>query len=45
MQLISRCNKGIKYFLCDINLFGKYAFVVPLKDKSGTTIANAFQSI
>ena len=26
-------------------MFGKYAFVVPLKDKKGTTIVNAFQSI
>ena len=27
------------------DLFSKYAFVVPLKDKKGTTIVNAFQSI
>ena len=26
-------------------MFSKYAFVVPLKDKKGTTITNAFQSI
>ena len=26
-------------------MFSKYAFVVPLKDKKGTTIVNAFQSI
>ena len=45
MQLISKCNKGIRYLLCAIDLFSKYAFVVPLKDKKGTTIANAFQSI
>ena len=45
MQLISKYNKGIRYLLCAIDLFSKYAFVVPLKDKKGTTIANAFQSI
>ena len=32
-QSLSKKNKGIKYFLCAIDLFSKYAFVVPLKDK------------
>ena len=45
MQLISKYNKGIRYLLCAIDLFSKYAFVVPLKDKKGTTNGNAFQSI
>ena len=45
MQLIIKCNKGLRYLLCAIDLFSKYAFVVPLKDKKGTTIVNAFQSI
>ena len=45
MQLISKYNKGIRYLLCAINLFSKYAWVVPLKDKKGATITNAFQSI
>ena len=45
MQLISKYNKGIRYILCAIDLFSKYAFVVPLKDKRGPTIVNAFQSI
>ena len=45
MQLISKYNKGIRYLLCAIDLFSKYAFVVSLKDKEGTTIVNAFQSI
>ena len=44
MRLISKYNKGTRYFLCAIDLFNKYAFVVLLKDKKGTTIANAFQS-
>ena len=45
MQLISKRNKGIRYLLCAIDLFGKYAFVVPLKDKKGVSIVNAFQKI
>ena len=45
MQLTSKQNKGIRYLLCAIDLFSKYAFVVLLKDKKGATIANAFQSI
>ena len=45
MQLISTYNKGIRYLLCAIDLFRKYAFVVPLKYKKGSTIAYAFQKI
>ena len=45
MELISKYNKGIRCLLCAIDLFSKYAFVVPFKDKKGTTIVNAFQSI
>ena len=45
MQLLSKFNKGIKYLLCVIDLFSKYVFVVPLKDKKGASIVNAFQSI
>ena len=33
MQSLSRKNKGIKYLLCVIDLYSKYAFVIPLKDK------------
>ena len=43
MQLLSKYNKRIKYLLCVIDFFSKYAWVVPLKDKKGTTITNAFQ--
>ena len=43
MQLISKCNKGIKYLLCLIDLFSNYAWFVPLKDKKGVSIVNAFQ--
>ena len=45
MQSLSRKNKGIKYLLCVIDLYSKYAFVVPLKDKKGTSIVNAFNKI
>ena len=45
MQLISKHNKGIRYLLCVIDLFIKYAWVVPLKDKKGVSIVNAFQSV
>ena len=45
MQSLSRKNKGIKYVLCVIDLFSKYAFVIPLKDKKGISIVNAFNKI
>ena len=45
MQLLSRCNKGIRFLLCVIYIFSKYDWVVPLKDKKGVSIATAFQSI
>ena len=44
MQSLSKYNKGIKY-LCAIDIFNKYAWVVPLKDKRRITIVNAFQKI
>ena len=43
MQALSKYNKGVKYLLCVMDLFSKYAWVVPLKDKRGIIIANAFQ--
>ena len=43
MQSLSRYNKGIRYLLCAINLFSKYAWVIPIKDKKGTSIVNAFK--
>ena len=35
MQPLSKYNKGIKYLLCVIDLFSKYAWVIPIKDKKG----------
>ena len=45
MQLISKFNKEICFLFCVIGIFSKYAWVVPLKDKEGITINNAFQKI
>ena len=45
MQLISRFSKGFRFLLCVINIFSKYAWVVPLKDKKVISIVNAFQKI
>ena len=42
MQSLSKYNKGIKYLLCAIDLFIKYAQVIPIKDIS---IVNAFHKI
>ena len=45
MQSLCRKNKGIKCLLCIIDLYSKYAFVVPLKDKKGISIINPFNKI
>ena len=45
MQLISKFNKGFRFLLCVFDIFSKYARVVPLKDRKGISIVNAFQKI
>ena len=45
MQLISKLNKGFLFLLCVIDIFSKYAWFVPLKDKKGVSIVNSFQKI
>ena len=45
MKLISKFNKGFRFLLCVIDIFSKYAWVVPLKNKKGVSIVNAFQYI
>ena len=45
MQLISKFKKGFGFLFCVIDIYSKYAWVVPLKDKKGPSIFNAFQSI
>ena len=45
MQLLSKVNKGICFFLCVIYIFSKYDWVIRLNDKKGITITNTFQKI
>ena len=45
MQPLSKHNKGIRYLLCSIDLFSKYARVVPLKDKIGSSIVMYLKKI
>ena len=45
MQLISNFNKESRFLLCVVDIFSKYAWVVPLKDKRSVSIVNAFQKI
>ena len=45
MQLLSKFNKRFRFLLCVIDIFSKYAWVVPLKDKKGVSIVDAFQKI
>ena len=45
MQSLSKCNKRIKYLLCVIDLFSRYAWVIHLKDKKRVSIVNAFRKI
>ena len=45
MQSLSKKKKGIEYLLCAIDLYSKYACVVPLKDKKRTSVTNGFNKI
>ena len=45
MQLISKFNKGICFLWFAIDVFSKYAWVIPLKDQKDITTTNAFQKI
>ena len=45
MQLLRKYNKGIRFLLRAIDIFSKYAWVVPLKDQKCISIVKAFQSI
>ena len=44
MESLSKYNKGIKNFLCVIDLFSKYAWVIPLKDKKVISIVFILKS-
>ena len=45
VQSLNKFSKGFKYLLCAIDLFSKYAWVIPIKDKKGASIVNAFKKI
>ena len=45
MQLISNFEKGFRFLLCVTDIFSKYAWIIPLKDKKGIIITNAFQKV
>ena len=45
IQFISKFNKEFRVLLCLIDIYSKYAGVILLKDKKGTTITNAFQKV
>ena len=45
MQYYSSSNKGYKYILMVIDIFSKYGWGEPLKNKKGLTIAKAFRKI
>ena len=45
MQQFSKWNKGYRYLLMVLVLFSKYGWIVPLKDKKGETVTEAFKTI
>ena len=45
LPVISKFNKGIRFLLCFIDIYSKYARVIPLEDKKDITIINVFQKI
>ena len=45
MSKLSNSNDKFKFLLCIIDVFSKYAWVVPIKDKTGITLVNAFKSV
>ena len=45
MQLLNKFDKGIPSLLCVIDIYSKYVWVIPLKDKKGIIVTNAFQDI
>ena len=45
MKAFSKDNKGVTYLLCVIDIFSKYGWLVPLKDKTGKSVASALRVI
>ena len=45
MQQFSKWNKGYRYLLMVLDVFSKYGWIIPLKDKKGETVSEAFKTI
>ena len=45
LSKLSKFNDKHRYLLCIIDVFSKYAWVVPIKDKTGKTLVIAFKSV
>jgi len=45
MQPLTKFNKGFKYLLMVIDIFSKYGWIKPLKNKSGNSVTEAFETI
>ena len=45
MQAFSKNNNGIKYLLTVIDIFSKFVWIIPLKQKTGQEVANTFSRI
>ena len=45
MQKFAKLNKGFRYLLTCIDIFSKYSWVIPLKDKKGINVKNALEKI
>ena len=42
MQFLGKFNKRFRFLLCVLDIFSKYGWIIPLKDKKGISIVNAF---
>ena len=45
MQQFSKWNKGYRYLLMVLDVFSKYGWILPLKDKKGETVTEAFKML
>ena len=45
MQIMSKFKKGYRFLLCESDIYSKYTWVIPLTDKKGIAITNAFQTV
>ena len=45
MQQFGKWNNGYRYLLMILDIFSKYGWIIPLKDKKGESVAEAFKTI